>query len=238
MMRRATYERSSPARTCGRRSIFPVVLAVFAATALVTPAQDAGYETPPVLKAADLVDPSLLSGPQHRVDAEVRNDGFMNHFQIRSDFGDFEAESEELLEIRVREVAALAKLAEISKTEAFADALKSSVAKPVTAVKNVATDPVGTIKGVPEGLNKRFKGLYYKAKKTGRKVKEEVQEELEDDESGPVGLPLLQPPRAPTPARAAPPDRRIRNSRLSEKRSFRGPDPSLSFSLMTPAPCD
>jgi hypothetical protein len=43
---------------------------------------------------------------------------------------------------------------------------------------------------------------------------------LEEEESGPVGLPLLQPPSAPTPARAAPPDSRIRNSRLSERRSL------------------
>ena len=60
---------------------------------------------------------------------------------------------------------------------------------------------------------------------------------LEDEESGLVGLPLLQPPRAPTPARAAPPDRRIRNSRRSEKRSFRGSDPFF-FSFMTPSLCD
>ena len=56
------------------------------------------------------------------------------------------------------------------------------VARPVTAVRQVASDPVGTLQGVPEGLNKRFKGLYYKAKKTGKKVKQEVQEELADDE--------------------------------------------------------
>lgn len=61
---------------------------------------------------------------------------------------------------------------------------------------------------------------------------------LEDEGSGPVGLPLLQPPRAPTPARAAPPDRRIRNSRRSERRSLAAPDPSFFFSFMTPALCD
>jgi hypothetical protein len=58
---------------------------------------------------------------------------------------------------------------------------------------------------------------------------------LEDEESGPVGLPLLQPPSAPTPARAAPPDSRIRNSRRSERRSLPASEPSegFFFSLMT-----
>jgi hypothetical protein len=41
----------------------------------------------------------------------------------------------------------------------------------------------------------------------------------EDEESAPVGLSALQPVRTPTPARAAPPDSRIRNSRRSERRS-------------------
>jgi hypothetical protein len=61
---------------------------------------------------------------------------------------------------------------------------------------------------------------------------------LEDEESGPVGLPLLQPPRAPTPASAAPPDSRIRNSRRSDRRPFSeagSGTPSL-FSVMTPLP--
>ncbi len=80
----------------------------------------------------------------------------------------------------------LAKMAEISRTEAFADALARSAAKPITAVKNVVTDPKGTIEGLPEGLNKRFRGMYYKAKKTGRKIKEEVEEEFDSDEEEPA----------------------------------------------------
>ena len=157
-----------------------VALAAILAPAAVGQASG-DFETPPVLEAAELVDASLLEGPHHKVDPEARNDGFMNHFQIRSDFGDFSAESEELLAVRVHEVAALAKMAEISRTEAFADALARSVSRQITADRNVATDPVGTVKGLPEGLNKRFRGMYYKAKKTGKKIKQEVEEELEDD---------------------------------------------------------
>ena len=63
-------------------------------------------------------------------------------------------------------------------------------------------------------------------------------DELEEDDSGAVGLPLLQPPRAPTPARAAPPESRIRNSRLSDRRrsSAATPDSIASsfFSVITP----
>lgn len=184
-----------------RSRISPTAAAALALAVMAAPALSqvaGGFETPPVLKAADLVDPELLEGHHHQVDPEARNDGFMNHFIIRSDFGDFDAASEELLAVRVQEVAALAKLAEISNTEAFADALARSVAKPVTAVRNVITDPKGTVQGIPEGLNKRFRGIYYKAKKTGRKVKEEVQEEFEDDE--PVAAGTGEPAPAGAPA--------------------------------------
>lgn len=48
----------------------------------------------------------------------------------------------------------------------------------------------------------------------------ELLEELEEEDgSGSVGLPLSHPPRTPTPASAAPPESRIRKSRLSEWRS-------------------
>jgi hypothetical protein len=61
---------------------------------------------------------------------------------------------------------------------------------------------------------------------------------LEDEESGSVGLPLLQPPRAPTPASAAPPDSRIRNSRRSGRgtSSEAGSGTPSLFSVMTPLP--
>ena len=63
-------------------------------------------------------------------------------------------------------------------------------------------------------------------------------ERLEDEESGAVGLPLLQPPRAPTPASAAPPDSRIRISRRSDRRpsSEAGAGTSSLFSVITPPP--
>ena len=46
----------------------------------------------------------------------------------------------------------------------------------------------------------------------------ELPDGLEDEGSGPVGRALVvQPPRAPTPARVAPPESRIRNSRRSDR---------------------
>ena len=71
------------------------------------------YETPPVLRAVDLVPEALLEGPHHRLDEQVPTDGFLATFQVRSAFGDFEVRSLELLATRIHELGAIAELKEI-----------------------------------------------------------------------------------------------------------------------------
>jgi hypothetical protein len=61
-----------------------------------------------------------------------------------------------MLQIRVAELAALAQLDAVSKTETFAKALSSAAVRPVKAVGQIITNPVETAKGVPGG--ERFFG--------------------------------------------------------------------------------
>src|SRR5262249_14935656 len=74
---------------------------------LVLAAQPA-YETPAVLSASKLLPPELLSGPHHRVQEQVRNDGYLNIYTIDSKFGQFTAVSTAILRKRVQEINALA----------------------------------------------------------------------------------------------------------------------------------
>ncbi len=140
------------------------------------------FEEPPVLQASELVDSSLLESPNHRVEEDVENDGRMNHFVIQSDFGEFPAHSERMLQVRVGEIHALAKLTEISRTEAFAKALAQTAIEPVEAVGRVATHPVATVKGMPGGFGGAFRGLYYKGRRTAEKLSSEDDENLDNDQ--------------------------------------------------------
>ena len=140
-------------------------------------AQD--FETPPTLRAGDLIPAELLESDRHRVEPEVQNDGLMNHFVIHSDFGNFEAGSRAMLEIRVQEVHALARLEEVKRREVFADALVEAAKKPLDAVKNVASEPIETVKKIPDGIGRAFKGLYYKGRKTAHKIGDKVDEARE-----------------------------------------------------------
>ncbi len=124
----------------------------------------ASHEPAPTLKAADLLAKEQLSGPRFKVAEAVKCDGYMTGFTLQSDFGSFDVASRELLEVRIREVAALIKLEDVSKTDAFAQAFGASAKKKAAAVGNVVANPVETAKGVPEGVGRFFKGASKKAK--------------------------------------------------------------------------
>ena len=101
--------------------------------------------------------PGLTKGPHYTVQNEVRGDGHYLEFNLKSDYGDIEAEGRTVLKTRILEVAALAKLSDVSKTEVFAKAAGGAVLNVGKGVASVVTDPGGTAKGIGGGL-KRFGG--------------------------------------------------------------------------------
>jgi len=110
----------------------------------------AGYEALPMLRAGDLLPPSLLRGPHHRVRDAVGSDGFLHLYSVDSDFGNFEAAGDDLLRIRIHEIAALAELDRMQKREEFAKAVTQGLKSPFVAAWNLIRDPVDSILGVPQ----------------------------------------------------------------------------------------
>ena len=80
-------------------------------------------EAEPFVQATRLVQPALLNGPNYRVVPEVEVRGYMAHFLIDTPFGPLNADSAEMLAIRVGEIPAIEALDRASKTGAFAHAL-------------------------------------------------------------------------------------------------------------------
>jgi len=118
------------------------------------PAETSDYEELPELKASEILRPEILQGPNHKVREEVSTYSGANHFTIDSDFGVFEAEGNEMLLRRVNEINAIARLKEVSRTDAYKSALVAAAKSPVAAAKNIVTDPVNTISNMPKGLMK------------------------------------------------------------------------------------
>ena len=142
----------------------------------------AASETSVELAASTLLTPELLRGPSHRVRDQVVTDGYMAHFVIDSDFGTFEATGVPQVRQRILEIDAIRKLVETSKGDLFAEGLKRSVTQPIDAVKNIAKDPVTSIKRAPKTVGHFFS-------KVGASVERGVHQikKGEDDASATAG---------------------------------------------------
>ena len=139
------------------------------------PSVPGDYEPYPVFKASELLEPELLKGEHHEVADEVKNDCILNSYTIKSDFGEYGARNTNVLKTRVNEINATAKLQETSGGQALAVGAAESVITPFKSAINIATNPVGTAKGVPGGIVTFFKKIYYSGEKvvkvTGKTAK-------------------------------------------------------------------
>jgi hypothetical protein len=114
-------------------------------------------EAPPVLRASQLLPPSLLAGRNHRVEERVENDGFMNHYKISSRFGVFDAQSDAELAKRVAEINAIDALERIEVSDEFAKGVKAAGGSVVKGAASLATRPVSSVYSAISGVGTLFR---------------------------------------------------------------------------------
>ena len=112
------------------------------------------FEELPELKASEILKPELLKGPHFMVREPVPTASGMNQFTIDSDFGLFEADGNEELLQRLKEIEAIARLREVSRTEEFKKSLITAAKSPLNSAKSIARDPAQAISNVPKGIMK------------------------------------------------------------------------------------
>ena len=135
----------------------PLLLSGLAPLAVAATADDLNFEAVAELSASEILPPALLKDDHHVVEERVRNDGYLNYYTIKSDYGEFEAISTAMLTTRVGEINALSELDELSKTEVFAKAAADAGMRQVRTLQAFATHPVDTVKGIPAGIGRMFK---------------------------------------------------------------------------------
>ena len=122
----------------------------------VARAEPPAFETPPVLKAGDVLPAALRKGADFRVAPDVHNDGFMNRYQLKTSWGKLAVVSTPLLRKRVRETAAIRQLEDMSKSEEFAQAVGGVGQGVARGAANLVTDPVDTVSRAASGVGKVF----------------------------------------------------------------------------------
>lgn len=154
------------------------LLALAAAPATVGAA---AYESEPVLHAADLVSPSLLAGPGWAVAPEARIVGYQARFTLRTDYGEIEAESVEMLALRVAEMPAVEALHAAAASEVLARAAAASMAERGAALAQIGRHPIRTLAGLPQGVaryfGQRLRRLGDRAQKLGDRATRKLRED-------------------------------------------------------------
>src|SRR5206468_2621256 len=84
------------------------------------------FEELPELKASEILQPEFLKGPHFTLRESVPTSSGANQFVIDSDYGVFEADGNEMLVRRVKEIAAIAQLKDVSRTDQFKDSLAAA----------------------------------------------------------------------------------------------------------------
>src|SRR4030095_16970783 len=128
-------------------SLLGIVLPVFA---------QQGYEAPPVLSASKILPPELLSGPNHRVQERVTNDGYLNTYQIDSKFGTFTAVFTAVLRKRIGEINAMVVMEKVQGSKEYVDSIKEGGLDTMTSAMSLITSPVKSLTGAVQGLGAAF----------------------------------------------------------------------------------
>jgi hypothetical protein len=112
------------------------------------------YEELPELKASEILKPELLKGPHFEVRDPVPTASGMNQFTIDSDFGVFQADGNEMLLQRLKEIDAISRLRDVSRTDEFKKSLVAATKSQLNSARNIARDPAQAISNVPKGIMK------------------------------------------------------------------------------------
>jgi len=140
---------------------------------ILTPAWASDYEKPPTLSAAKVFPSIPLKGKHYTIESKVPTDGFLTGTIIKSGFGDFVALGPGMLEIRLNEIEALAKLQTFEASEEFQSGAKKSAGDKMSGLKQLYEHPKEAAAGISEGVGRFFKRTV-RAGKTGIQTANDV----------------------------------------------------------------
>jgi hypothetical protein len=135
-------------------------------------------EDEPVIGAASLVRPALLSGPGFTVDSHVELRGYMAHFTLDTKVGPLRADSVEILAEREAELPAIDALEKVTHSEAFARAAGAKVVSTGKALGQIVMHPIDTVLGIPAGVARYFANKLGKYAKQAQTASDRVAKEL------------------------------------------------------------
>ena len=133
------------------------LLAALVPWALSAPAfaADAPHQAvPKTLTASQILPKGMLRGEGFSVREKVSNDGLMNTYVVKSEYGESTVVGDDHLRARIQEIRATKAIEELAGSKAFGDAAKGAVTGSVEGGKALVTAPVETTKGAVKGMGR------------------------------------------------------------------------------------
>ena len=112
-----------------------------------------------MIEAGKILPTDVLSGPNHKVDEKVQNDGFLNHYVLNSSYENYEVVSTFGLKKRVHEIKAITEMKKIDTTSTIGESIVDSGQKTVTGISNLFLHPVDTLEGTVKGVGSVMNNL-------------------------------------------------------------------------------
>lgn len=127
------------------------------------------YEPFPPARASQTLPPDLQRQAAFTVRENGTTEAFLTRWDLESQYGLFTCPSRRLLEVRIREIRAMATVIASDPSNEALKGLQSGLAAIPTAAVNLIEDPVGTFEQAAEGAKRtlgRVGGLFSKRKST------------------------------------------------------------------------
>ena len=131
-------------------------IAALAQTETTTSPAPQAFESAGRVETRMFIPADLMTGPLHSVGDFAENDGMNNTYFLYSGDDAWTATTGIALRTRIREIYAIDKLREMSKTDEFTKAIANAGQQKIEGVVGIVTNPVGTIENIPLGASRFF----------------------------------------------------------------------------------
>ena len=136
--------------TCSWRKTVSAIL-----FSLTIPHAAMAFEAPPTARAEAVLG-AEATGPNYRVDPEVRSDGLLRLFILRTRYGVFDVDGDDLMRQRINELHALRKLQAMSESDVFLKAAGTAAQAPLVFGQDLIADPKATLEKSMSGVANMF----------------------------------------------------------------------------------
>ena len=125
-------------------------------TMLGTPAALAQQFEPPPSFAIEKIPGFWPSGDNYKIENPVRSDGLLRIYTLTTPYGEFVIHGDQMLRMRIKELAALQELETIANSDSYGKALVEAGLSPLRYTGRLITDPGKTVADTFSGIGTMF----------------------------------------------------------------------------------